>query len=180
MTNPPSGATTRNSKVIKGPQEALYRAFTDPAALAVWLAPGDMTGEVHSFDCRVGGGYRMSLYYPPSEKAFRGKTSEREDRFTARFVELTPPRRIVETITFDSVDPAFSGEMTMVVTFEAEDGGTRVSIVFNDIPSGIRPEDNEPGTRSTLEKLARYVDKKSPPTPSQMADAAQTVERDNR
>jgi len=40
---------------------------------------------------------------------------------TARFVELTPPRRIVEAITFDSVDPAFSGEMIMVVTLEAED-----------------------------------------------------------
>jgi uncharacterized protein YndB with AHSA1/START domain len=158
MTNPPSGATTRNSKVIKAPREALYRAFTDPAALAVWLAPEDMTGEVHSFDCRVGGGYRMSLYYPSSEKAFRGKTSEKEDRFNARFVELRAPERIVQAITFDSLDPAFAGEMIMVVTFEEEDDGTRVSIHFKDIPSGIRPEDNEAGTRSTLEKLARYVE----------------------
>ncbi len=100
----------------------------------------------------------MSLYYPSSEQAFRGKTREREDRYTARFVELTPPRRIVEAITFDSVDPAFSGEMIMVVTFEAEDGGTTVSILFKDIPSGIRPEDNEAGTRATLEKLACSVE----------------------
>ena len=35
---------------------------------------------------------------------------------------------------------------------------TTVSIVFKDIPPGIRPEDNEAGTRSTLEKLARYVE----------------------
>ena len=100
----------------------------------------------------------MSLYYPSSEKAFRGKTSEREDRFTARFVELAPPRRIVQAITFDSVDPAFSGEMIMVVTLEAEESGTRVTIVFKDIPPGIRPEDNETGTRLTLEKLARHVE----------------------
>ncbi len=140
MTDAHSRASTRNSKFIKAPQEALYRAFTDP------------------FDDRVGGGYQMSLYYPSSEQTFRGKTSEREDRYTARFVELTPPRRIVEAITFDSVDPAFSGEMIMVVTFEAEDGGTTVSILFKDIPPGIRPEDNEAGTRSTLEKLARYVE----------------------
>ncbi len=158
MTDTHSSATTRNSKFIKASQEALYRAFTDPAALAVWLAPGDMTGKVHSFDYRVGGGYQMSLYYPSSEKTFRGKTKDREDRYTARFVELTPPRRIVETITFDSDDPDFSGEMIMVVTLEAEDGGTRVSIVFKDIPPGIRPEDNEAGTWLTLEKLARYVE----------------------
>ena len=46
----------------------------------------------------------------------------------------------------------------MEVTFEAEDGGTTVSILFKDIPAGIRPEDNEAGTRSTLEKLVRYVE----------------------
>ena len=78
--------------------EVLYRAFTDPAALAAWLAPGDMTGEVHRFDYRVGGGYQMSLYYPSSEQTLRGKTQDREDRYTARFVELTPARRIVEAI----------------------------------------------------------------------------------
>ena len=135
MTDAHPRAGTRNSKFIKATPEALYRAFTDPAALAVWLAPGDMTGEVHRFDYRVGGGYQMSLYYPASETTFRGKTRDREDRYTA-----------------------FSGEMIMEVTFEAADSGTTVTIVFKDIPSGIRPQDNEAGTRSTLEKLARYVE----------------------
>jgi uncharacterized protein YndB with AHSA1/START domain len=111
-----------------------------------------------AFDARVGGGYRMSLFYPSSEQVYRGKTSEREDHFTARFVELTPSTRIVQAISFDSVDPAFSGEMTMVVTFEERDGGTAVTIVFEHIPSGIRPEDNEAGCRSSLEKLARYLE----------------------
>jgi uncharacterized protein YndB with AHSA1/START domain len=158
MNDAHARASTRNSKFIKATPDALYRACTDPAALAVWRAPGDMTGRVHQFDCRVGGGYQMSLYYPASEPTARGKTSAREDRYTARFVELTPPRRIVEAITFDSADPAFAGEMIMEVTLEPEDGGTSVSIVFTNIPSGIRPEDNEIGTRSALEKLARYLE----------------------
>src|SRR3954447_16398645 len=102
MTDAHSRATTHNSKFIKASQEALYRAFTDPAALAVWFAPGDMTGKVHNFDYRVGGGYEMWLYYPSSDTPSRGKTSEREDRYTARFVELSPPARIVEAITFDA------------------------------------------------------------------------------
>jgi uncharacterized protein YndB with AHSA1/START domain len=161
MTDASSGASTRTSRFIKAPREALYRAFTDPGALAAWLSPGEMTGKVHEFDARVGGGYRMSLYYPSSEQENRGKTSEREDRYTARFVELTPPSRIVEAITFDSDDPAFSGEMTMVVTFEERDGGSEVTIVFEHIPPGIRPEDNDAGTRSSLEKLARYVESES-------------------
>jgi uncharacterized protein YndB with AHSA1/START domain len=117
-----------------------------------------MTGKIHEFDGRVGGGYTMSLFYPPSEQVYRGKTSEREDRFTVRFVELTPPTRIVQTASFDSEDPAFAGEMTMVVTLEERDDGTEVTILFENIPPGIGPEDNDEGTRSSLEKLARYVE----------------------
>lgn len=158
MTDTHSGASTRNSKFIKAPQQTIYRAFTDPAVLAVWLAPGDMTGVVHSFDFRVGGGYQMSLYYPSTASSTQGKTSEKEDRYTARFVDLKPPERIVEAITFDTVDPVFKGEMIMEVTLEPEEGGTTVSIIFKDIPSGIRPADNEHGTQSTLEKLARFVE----------------------
>jgi uncharacterized protein YndB with AHSA1/START domain len=161
MTNTSSTASTRVSRIIKAPREALYQAFMDPASLALWLSPGEMTGKVHEFDGRVGGGYRMSLFYPSSEQVYRGKTAEREDRFTARFVELTPPTRIVEAISFDSADPAYSGEMIMVVTFENRDGGTEVTLLFEHIPPGIRPEDNEAGSHSSLEKLARYVEKRS-------------------
>ena len=46
----------------------------------------------------------------------------------------------------------------MVVTFEERDGGTEVTVLFEHIPPGIRPEDNDAGTRSSLEKLARYVE----------------------
>jgi len=48
--------------------------------------------------------------------------------------------------------------MTTVVTFEDRDGGTEVTIVFEHLPPGIRPEHNDAGTRSSLEKLARYIE----------------------
>ncbi|HTF05626.1 MAG TPA: SRPBCC family protein [Bacteroidia bacterium] len=151
-------STSRNVKQFNASPEVLYRAWTDPEAMAVWLAPDTMTGKVHDFDLRVGGGYTMSLYYPPSDTASQGKTSGKEDRFTARFVELVPYTKIVQAITFDSDDPAFSGEMIMEVTFEAKGSSTEVTVVFQNIPAGIRPEDNETGTASSLEKLARYVE----------------------
>ena len=150
--------SSRNTKFIKASQAAVYKAFTDPKALAVWFAPGDMTAEVHQFDERVGGGYEMSLYYPASEKDARGKTGDKEDRYRARFVELTPPSRIVEAIIFDSDDAGFAGEMIMNVTLEGKNGGTEVTIVFENIPAGIRPEDNEQGTELSLQKLAKYVE----------------------
>jgi uncharacterized protein YndB with AHSA1/START domain len=164
--------STRNSRWIKAAPAALYQALTDPEALATWRAPGEMTGVVHHFDLREGGGYEMSLYYPESEESMRGKSASREDRYTSRFVELTPPSqssegrisdgKIVEAITFDSPDPAFSGELIMEVTLAAEAGGTLVTIAFQKLPPGVRPEDNEAGTESALEKLDRYVNSARP------------------
>jgi uncharacterized protein YndB with AHSA1/START domain len=114
-----------------------------------------MIGKIHNFDGRVGGQFEMSLFYPPSEQVFHGKTAEREDRFTARFVELVPSEKIVEAISFHSSDLAFSGEMTFAATLhEVEGGRTDVAITCTNTPPGIRPEDNDAGSRMSLEKLA--------------------------
>jgi uncharacterized protein YndB with AHSA1/START domain len=155
MTEEHTGAWTRTSRVIRARPEELYAAFLDPAALVDWLPPAEMTGEIHEFDARVGGGYRMSLFYPPAEHSFRGKTSEREDMVNVRFVELTPPRRIVEAVSFVTTDPAFFGEMTLTATFEGVYGGTEVTLVFKNLPPGLRAEDNEAGARLSLAQLAR-------------------------
>ena len=127
----------------------------DPDVLVAWLPPGRMTGKIHAFDARVGAGYRMSLFHPPDERTFRGKTSDREDMVNVRFVELAPPRRIVEAVSFVTTDPAFFGEMTMTVTFEEVSSGTEVTLVFENLPPGLRAEDNEAGARLSLEQLAR-------------------------
>jgi uncharacterized protein YndB with AHSA1/START domain len=155
MTERHRGASTRASRVIRARPEEIYEAFTNPAALVAWLPPGEMTGKIHEFDARVGGGYRMSLFYPPSERAFRGKTSDREDMVTVRFMELAPARRIVETVSFHTTDPALFGEMTVVWTFEEVSGGTDVTVVCENLPPGVRAEDNELGSRLSLEQLAR-------------------------
>jgi uncharacterized protein YndB with AHSA1/START domain len=154
--------STRTSRIIDAPREAIFSALLDPAALEVWRVPGEMTATVHDFDARVGGGYQMSLFYPETDADNRGKTGGREDRYTARYVEIVPPSRIVETIVFDTTDPRFSGEMTMIVTLEARGSATGVTFAFENLPSGVRPEDNDEGTRSSLEKLARYVESDAP------------------
>jgi uncharacterized protein YndB with AHSA1/START domain len=98
----------------------------------------------------------MSLFYPPDERSFRGKTSDREDMVNVlRFVEFAPPRRIVEAGSFVTTDPAFFGEMAMTATFEEVSGRTEVTLVFENLPPGFRAEDNEAGSRLSLEQLAR-------------------------
>jgi uncharacterized protein YndB with AHSA1/START domain len=149
---------TSTSQFVKAPPAEVYAAFMDPDVLVAWLPPAEMTGQIHAFDGRVGGGYRMSLFYPLSERTHRGKTAEREDRMTVRFVELTPPHRIVYAVNFDSADPGFQGEMTMTWTFEAAPGGTQVIVASENLPPGVRPEDNDEGSRLSLGQLARLFE----------------------
>ena len=149
------GVSSRASKLIPARAEEVYAAFVDPRALIEWLPPAEMTGQIHAFDGRVGGGYEMSLFYPPAEPVHRGKSAEREDRVQVRFVELSPPRRIVEAVTFVTDDPAFAGEMMMTVTLTDTPGGTEATLEFSNLPPGLRPEDNDEGARLSLEQLAR-------------------------
>lgn len=150
--------TTTNTRLIHAAPEVVYEAFTNPGALAEWLAPQGMTGKVHDFDLYVGGGYKMSLFYTGKEYADAGKSNTNEDRFTARFIELSPNSKIVQAINFDTDTPEYAGEMIMDVTLAREGDDTKVTIVFRNIPTGIALEDNEAGTDMSLEKLAKYVE----------------------
>jgi uncharacterized protein YndB with AHSA1/START domain len=150
--------SSRTSRIIRADREKLYRAFVDPAILLAWLPPGDMTGKMHAFDARVGGGYDMSLFYPSGEGPGPGKTDDREDRVRVGFVLLEPPDRIVETVDFVTDDPELGGEIRLVVTFRDAPGGTEVTMAFEDLPPGLKPEDNDTGARQSLEQLARLLE----------------------
>jgi uncharacterized protein YndB with AHSA1/START domain len=150
------------SRVVIAPPAKVYRAFLAADALEAWLPPDTMTGVVHELEPRVGGAFRMSLVYPPGEAAGRGKTSDDTDTFAARFAALVPDERVDWAVTFDSTDPAFAGEMLVRTVLEPAGSGTRVTLTCENIPSGIKREDNEAGCRSTLEKLAAFVETASP------------------
>jgi len=151
------GASTRSSTNVSAQRERVYQAFVDPDELLAWLPPAEMTCLMHAFDARVGGGYQMSLFYAPDEQSFQGKSAELEDRVNVRFVELTRPERIVEVVTFDSDDPAFAGEMTLTVMLAEVADGTEITMLFENIPPGIRPEDNQVGADLSLGQLARHL-----------------------
>jgi len=154
MTNARSTAV---SKVIGVPPAAVYRAYLDRAAIAQWLPPGTMTGVVHAFEAREGGRFHMSLMYPESETSARGKTDARTDTFEGRFVRLVPNEQIVWATVFQSDDPSFAGEMTITTTLKPAGRGTEVTVRCDDIPAGVRLEDNETGCRLTLDQLAKFL-----------------------
>jgi uncharacterized protein YndB with AHSA1/START domain len=146
--------------VIDVPRSTIYAAFLDGDAVATWLAPGNMTGRVHTFEPHEGGTFRISLTYhdvAESPDGKGGKSSDDTDTFEGKIAELVPDEKIVWVTVFESDDPAFAGEMTLTWRMVDVEGGTKVTVLCENIPPGIRPEDNEDGTRSSLQKLAEYV-----------------------
>lgn len=154
-----SMASTTVSRIVRASRSAIYTVCLDPAALARWRVPDNMTAEIHEFHPHVGGTYRMSLTYIDPSQSPGGKTNSSTDTFTGRFVELVPDRRIVEQVEFVSSDPRFAGQMTTTTSLDDDPEGTRVTILCEGIPSGIRPEDNELGCTLALRNLARLVER---------------------
>ena len=157
MTDPPAGRTDSGTRVIAASPDAIWRALTEPEAVAVWRPPEGMRARIIAFDARAGGGYRMGFAYT-GDHAVPGKTSDHEDVFEGRFVDLIPGARMVERVVFDSADPAFAGEMVVTTTLTPVPGGTRVAIRCANVPPGIRAEDHSKGLASTLANLARFTE----------------------
>lgn len=152
------GRTDSATRFIAASADVIYRAFVDPAAWPQWLPPNGMMGEIYEFDARAGGVYRMALTYA-GDHPNAGKTFDDTDVVEGRFTELVPNDRVVQIVTFQSDDPAFAGEMRMTWSLSPAAGGTDVSIVAENVPSGISKADHDVGLRSTLENLARFVER---------------------
>jgi uncharacterized protein YndB with AHSA1/START domain len=158
MTESSAGrASTQVSRIIAAPRMTVYQACLDPDALASWRVPDNMEGQMHVFDPREGGAFRMSLTYQDLEQSPGGKTSEGTDTFQGRFVELVPGEKIVEIIEFESQDPGFVGEMKMTTRFSETAEGTEITVLCEGIPAGVRLEDNEAGSEQALRKLAALI-----------------------
>ena len=123
-----------------------------------WLPPAGMTGRVLEYDFRDGGRYRIELRYA-DETSASGKTTGDTDVTGGRFVQLVPGRRIVQSVEFESSDPAFAGEMTMTWSFEPAPEGALVTITADNVPGGISQADHDAGLRSSLDNLAGFVER---------------------
>jgi len=148
--------TTRLSRQMSAPRAAVYQALLDAGAVAAWRVPDGMSSQVHEWEPREGGLFRVSLSY--DVPAGTGKTAEHTDTYHGRFTRLVPDQQVVEVLEFETADPELCGEMTITTTLADTGGGTSVLMVHEGIPDKIPPADNETGTRMALDKLTRLVE----------------------
>ncbi|MGV3708852.1 MAG: SRPBCC family protein [Gemmatimonas sp.] len=152
-------STTRVTRHINAPRARVYATLIDAAAIAQWKVPDGMTAEVHNFDAREGGKFRISLTYESPDH--QGKTSSHTDTYHGYFRELVPDEKVVEIDVFETDDPTMQGEMTITITLEDANGGTLLTAVHEGLPDGVKPEDNEYGWSMSLGKLATLLERGS-------------------
>jgi uncharacterized protein YndB with AHSA1/START domain len=150
-------SSTRVARHIRAPRNSVYAAFLDAKAVAAWMVPTGMTSQVHEFEGREGGRFRISLSYDAPTDT--GKTSAQTDTYHGRFVRLVPDREIVQAIEFETENPDLLGEMTITVTLSDAGDGTELVAVHDGLPPGVAPADNELGWSISLGKLAELVEK---------------------
>jgi uncharacterized protein YndB with AHSA1/START domain len=134
----------------------VYAALVDGDHVARWRVPDGMTSEVHEFDAREGGRFRISLTHESDSGL--GKSSAHTDTYSGHFARLMPDELVVEVMEFETDDPALRGEMTMTTRITPVAGGVRVEIVHEGMPDAVPPSDDETGTRMALDRLARLVE----------------------
>ena len=152
------GRTDSVSRTISASPEKIYSAFSDGETYMKWLPPPNMTGRALEYEFEPGGRYRIELRY---RDGGAGKTTSDSDISMGRFVELSPGRRIRQTVEFESDDEALARGMTMTMTwtFEPRQQGTEVRVTAEGVPRAIRREDHLEGLTASLDNLGRFVER---------------------
>jgi uncharacterized protein YndB with AHSA1/START domain len=138
-------------RVLKTSPEKVFRAFTEPTAIASWLPPYGFLCTVHEMNVKVGGSHKMS---------FQNFSTGSSHSFGGKYVEIKPGELLKYTDKFD--DPNLPGEMNTTVSLRKVIGGTEIKILQEGIPEVIPVEMCYLGWQESLEKLAMLVEPEIP------------------
>jgi uncharacterized protein YndB with AHSA1/START domain len=137
------------SRVIDGPRELVFQAFTEVRHLSQWWGPEGFTTATRSFEFRVGGEWDFVMHGPDGTDYSEWIV----------WTEIVPPARIAMLHGESRDDPeAFES----VLTFEPEGEKTRVEMLAVFPTRALRDEAIEKhgaieGGRQTLANLAAFV-----------------------
>ncbi len=138
-------------KVLKATPEKVYRAFTEPDAIASWLPPYGFVCSVQHMDVKVGGMYKMT---------FTNFTTGSKQSFGGKYITLKQGELIQYSDKFD--DPNPPGEMKTTISLKKVMVGTDITIVQEGIPAAIPAEMCYLGWQDSLEKLTKLVEPEIP------------------
>jgi uncharacterized protein YndB with AHSA1/START domain len=138
-------------RVIKASPQKVFRAFTEPLAIASWLPPYGFLCTVHEMNVKAGGTHRMS---------FQNFTTGNSHSFGGEYLEIIPNEFLKYTDRFDN--PAMPDLMTTSVWIKKTIAGTELKVLQEGIPAAIPAEMCYLGWQESLEKLIRLVEPQIP------------------
>lgn len=138
-------------RILKSTPEKVFRAFTQPNAVAAWLPPYGFTCTVHEMNAKAGGTFRMS---------FTNFSTGHSHSFGGTYLEFKPNELLTYKDKFD--DPNLPGEMTTTVKLRKTVAGTEIKITQDGIPDAIPAEMCYLGWQESLEKLMKLVEPEIP------------------
>lgn len=141
----------RVERTIAASPDRVWRELSDARRLERWLPPEGARAEVHAFDLRPGGEFRMTLHFPPGVS---GKAGPQRDEVVGRIVAVDAPRRLEWEVEFPSRDADNAGTMRMRWDLAATGAGTQVTVQAFDPPSGIDAAVHEKALAGSLDHLA--------------------------
>ncbi|MCE3295053.1 MAG: polyketide cyclase [Crocinitomicaceae bacterium] len=143
--------TVKLHRVFAASPEKVYKAFTDPDAMASWLPPYGFVAKVHHMEAKVGGIYKMS---------FTNFTTGNSHSFGGEYIEMVPNELLKYTDRFD--DPNLPGEMITTIEFKKVICGTEIFATQEGIPDAIPVEMCYLGWQESMDKLKRLVEPNIP------------------
>lgn len=138
-------------RVFKTTPQKLYRAFTEPGAMASWLPPYGFICTVHQMEVKVGGTYRMS---------FTNFSTGHSHSFGGKYMEIKPNEFLKYTDKFE--DPNLPGEMITTVWIKKVSAGTELKVTQEGIPAAIPADMCYLGWQESLDKLMRLIEPEIP------------------
>ena len=144
----PSEREIMMTRVFDAPPALVFKALTDPELIPQWWGPAKYTTKVDKHELKPGGVWR----YLQHDK------EGNEFAFNGVFQEVVPPERIVSTFEYEGMP----GHVVLdTVTFEAQDGKTRVTTrsVFQsqEDRDGMMAAGMEEGASESWDRLAALL-----------------------
>jgi len=150
-------------RIFDAPRELVWKAWTEPEHFMRWWGPKSFTTPHCEIDLRVGGKYLNCMRGPA------GTDFDKDFWSTGVYEEIVPMQRIVATDSFadalGNVVPAshygmpgdLPLEFRVTVTFEDDDGRTKLTLTHEGLPAGEQSEGASAGWNQSFDKLAESL-----------------------
>lgn len=138
-------------RIFTASPELVYKAFTDPDAMASWIPPYGFICKVHNMNLQIGGKYKMT---------FTNFSTGSSHSFGGEYLEIIPNELLVYTDEFD--DPNLPGRMITKIELRKVLCGTELIASQEGIPDAIPTEMCYLGWQESLDKLKRLVEPNIP------------------